>query len=67
MHKVIDYNKKDLIKKIFVILLTGVTGAVGLNFFLIPANVFSAGMTGIAQIVGAFFNNYLVRLLILVF
>lgn len=57
MHKVIDYNKKDIVKKILVILLTGVTGAVGLNFFLIPANVFSAGMTGIAQIVGAFFHQ----------
>lgn len=57
MHKVIDYNKKDIVKKILVILLTGVTGAVGLNFFLIPANVFSAGMTGIAQIVGAFFQQ----------
>ncbi len=55
MHKVIDYTKNDIVKKIVVIILTGVTGAVGLNFFLIPANVFSAGMTGIAQIVGAFF------------
>ncbi|MDT2673553.1 YitT family protein [Enterococcus dongliensis] len=50
MRKVINYTSKDLAKKIFVILFTGLTGAVGLNYFLIPANVFSAGMTGIAQI-----------------
>ncbi|WP_175580161.1 YitT family protein [Enterococcus florum] len=52
-----DYIKKDLFIKIAVIILTGMTGAVGLNFFLIPANVFSAGMTGIAQIIGAFFQQ----------
>lgn len=50
MQNVINYTSKDLAKKIVVILFTGLTGAVGLNYFLIPANVFSAGMTGIAQI-----------------
>lgn len=50
MQKVINYTSKDLAKKILIILFTGLTGAVGLNYFLIPANVFSAGMTGIAQI-----------------
>lgn len=54
-----NYNTKDLAIKIAVILLTGITGAVGLNYFLIPAHVFSAGMTGIAQIVGAFFESVL--------
>ncbi|MGM0212861.1 YitT family protein [Enterococcus sp. AZ109] len=57
MHKVIDYNKKDFALKVIVIILTGISGAVGLNFFLIPANVFSAGMTGISQIAGAFFQQ----------
>ncbi|GCF95883.1 membrane protein [Enterococcus florum] len=57
MYKKMDYIKKDLFIKIAVIILTGMTGAVGLNFFLIPANVFSAGMTGIAQIIGAFFQQ----------
>jgi uncharacterized membrane-anchored protein YitT (DUF2179 family) len=33
------------------------TGAVGLNLFLIPANVFSAGMTGIAQIAEHLLSN----------
>lgn len=48
-----DYNKKDLLKKIAVILLTGISGGLALNYFLTPAKVFSAGMTGIAQIVAA--------------
>ena len=57
MQKVINYTSKDLAKKILVILFTGLTGAVGLNYFLIPANVFSAGMTGIAQIVEHLLSN----------
>ena len=57
MQKVINYTSKDLTKKILVILFTGLTGAVGLNYFLIPANVFSAGMTGIAQIVEHLLSN----------
>ncbi|WP_288227963.1 YitT family protein [uncultured Enterococcus sp.] len=57
MHKVMNYTSKDLAKKILVILFTGLTGAVGLNLFLIPANVFSAGMTGIAQIAEHLLSN----------
>lgn len=57
MQKVINYTSKDLAKKILVILFTGLTGAVGLNYFLIPANVFSAGMTGIAQIAEHLLSN----------
>ena len=57
MQRVINYTTKDMAKKIIVILFTGLTGAVGLNYFLIPANVFSAGMTGIAQILGHLFLN----------
>lgn len=58
MQKVMNYTSKDLAKKIIVILFTGLTGAVGLNYFLIPANVFSAGMTGIAQILGHVLINF---------
>lgn len=57
MQKVINYTSKDLAKKILVILFTGLSGAVGLNYFLIPANVFSAGMTGIAQIAEHLLSN----------
>jgi uncharacterized membrane-anchored protein YitT (DUF2179 family) len=57
MQKVMNYTSKDLAKKILVILFTGLTGAVGLNLFLIPANVFSAGMTGIAHIAEHLLSN----------
>lgn len=57
MQKVMNYTSKDLAKKVLVILFTGLTGAVGLNLFLIPANVFSAGMTGIAQIAEHLLSN----------
>ncbi|XUB29217.1 YitT family protein [Enterococcus sp. DIV0176] len=47
------YQKNEMLKKLVVILITGVTAAVALNYFLIPANVFSAGMNGIAQIIAS--------------
>lgn len=45
------YQRNESIKKIAVMAITALTSAVGLNFFLIPAKVFSAGMNGIAQII----------------
>lgn len=53
------HQRSELIKKIFVIILTGFTGAMGLNMFLIPAQVFSAGMNGIAQILATLLYNHL--------
>ncbi|MGG5358364.1 YitT family protein [Enterococcus sp. DIV0213j] len=47
------YQKNEVLKKIAVIFLTGITAAVALNYFLIPANVFSAGMNGVAQIISS--------------
>ncbi|MGM9902525.1 MAG: YitT family protein [Enterococcus sp.] len=47
------YQRNENLKKIVVILLTGLSAAVALNYFLIPANVFSAGMNGIAQIIAS--------------
>lgn len=47
---VINYKQSEKIKRMLVILITGITAAIGLNFFLIPAKVFSAGMNGVAQI-----------------
>lgn len=52
-------QRSELIKRIFVIILTGFTGAMGLNMFLIPAQVFSAGMNGIAQILATLLYNHL--------
>ncbi len=45
------YQQNEMIKKMIVVVLSGVTLAVALNLFLIPANVFSAGVNGIAQLV----------------
>ncbi|KAF1296909.1 hypothetical protein BAU15_14500 [Enterococcus sp. JM4C] len=53
------YQKNEIIKKICVILLTGITAAIGLNYFLIPAHVFSAGMNGVAQIIASLLKTYL--------
>ena len=40
----------ELLKKMGTIFFTGVTGAIGMNFFLTPANILSAGMNGLSQI-----------------
>ncbi|WP_321387587.1 YitT family protein [uncultured Enterococcus sp.] len=53
------HKRSEFIKKIFVIALTGITGAMGLNMFLIPAQVFSAGMNGIAQILATLLYSHL--------
>ncbi|MBM7709636.1 YitT family protein [Enterococcus lemanii] len=53
-------NKKqqiELLKKIGTILITGVTSAIGLNYFLAPAQVLSAGVNGISQITVAIAQN----------
>lgn len=47
------YQRNEKLKKIVVVLVTGLTAAIALNYFLIPANVFSAGMNGIAQIIAS--------------
>lgn len=36
------YQRNEKLKKIVVVLVTGLTAAIALNYFLIPANVFSA-------------------------
>ena len=47
------YHKNERLKKIVVILITGLTAAVALNYFLIPSNVYSSGINGIAQIISS--------------
>ena len=46
------YN--DLVKKLFIIIVTGITGSIGLNFFLNPGKIMSAGLNGLSQIIVAF-------------
>lgn len=51
------YQQNEMIKKVIVILFSGVILAVALNFFLIPANVFSAGVNGIAQLISGILDK----------
>ncbi|MGX7351585.1 YitT family protein [Enterococcus canis] len=53
------YQKNEFLKRVLVMLFTGITAAIGLNFFLIPAKVFSAGMNGVAQIIASLLYTYL--------
>ncbi|MDO6657562.1 YitT family protein [Anaerobacillus sp. 1_MG-2023] len=46
------------VKKIIVILLGAILGAVSLNLFLIPANVYASGFTGIAQLISSVLSDY---------
>lgn len=52
------YQRNEKLKKIVVVLVTGLTAAIALNYFLIPANVFSAGMNGIAQIIASLLSEW---------
>lgn len=49
----------ETVKKIGVVMLSGITAAISLNFFLIPASVLSAGMNGVAQIIVEVGHRYL--------
>ncbi|WP_408010669.1 YitT family protein [Pseudalkalibacillus sp. A8] len=45
------------IKKIIFILMGAALGALSLNYFLIPANVYASGFTGIAQLLAGVLRN----------
>lgn len=47
------YKKNEFIKKVAIIILAGLAISVALNMFLIPANVFSAGVNGISQLLSS--------------
>nr|WP_122646973.1 YitT family protein [Enterococcus mediterraneensis] len=53
-----QHEQMETLKKISVVLISGITSAVSLNFFLIPAKVLSAGMNGVAQIIVALGFRY---------
>jgi uncharacterized membrane-anchored protein YitT (DUF2179 family) len=46
------------IKKIAVVIIGAFLTAVGMNLFLIPANVYSSGFTGIAQLLSKVLTDY---------
>ncbi|WEG72438.1 YitT family protein [Vagococcus intermedius] len=50
--------QNEVFMKLVVIVATGLLSAVSLNMFLIPANVFSAGLNGIAQLVSSVLEMY---------
>lgn len=53
----------EILKRIGVLIVCGLTSAIALNYFLIPAKVLSAGMNGVAQIIVAIgLNNFGVQL-----
>lgn len=45
-------------KKLFVVLFGALLSAAGLNLFLIPANVYSSGFTGMAQLLSSVLTQY---------
>lgn len=50
-------TKNETIRRSIIILFTGVTTSLGMNMFLAPAHVLSAGVNGFAQIVGEVIHN----------
>lgn len=49
--------KNEMIK-IIVVIVGALLNAVGLNLFLIPANVYASGFTGIAQLISSIIEEY---------
>lgn len=45
-------------KKIIIVVIGAFLNALSLNFFLIPANVYASGFTGIAQLVSSILGQY---------
>jgi uncharacterized membrane-anchored protein YitT (DUF2179 family) len=45
-------------KKFFVVLIGAILNAIAMNFFLIPADVYASGFTGIAQLVSRIATEY---------
>lgn len=46
-------------KKIIIVTIGAVLNAVAMNFFLIPANVYSSGFVGVAQLLSSVFGNFM--------
>ena len=44
------YQQNEFIKKSIIVIFAGLLLAISLNWFLIPANVFGAGVNGVAQL-----------------
>jgi uncharacterized membrane-anchored protein YitT (DUF2179 family) len=49
---------KSEAKKVIVVIIGALLNAIALNLFLIPANVYSSGFTGVAQLLSGVFVDY---------
>ncbi|WP_026585283.1 YitT family protein [Bacillus sp. J33] len=45
-------------KKVFIVLIGAVLNAIAMNFFLIPANVYASGFTGVAQLLSSILGSF---------
>lgn len=44
--------------KVIIVIIGALLNAIAMNFFLIPANVYASGFTGVAQLISGIFENY---------
>lgn len=51
-------NRSIIVNQCLVVLVSSLTAAIGLNYFLIPAQVLSSGLSGVAQIINRLLQNY---------
>ena len=56
--EVILFMVKAETKKVIVVLIGALFNSIGLNLFLIPANVYSSGFTGVAQLLSSVLEEY---------
>ena len=45
-------------KKVFIVLIGAILNAIAMNFFLIPANVYASGFTGVAQLLSSILGDF---------
>ncbi|GLB58868.1 YitT family protein [Cytobacillus sp. NCCP-133] len=45
-------------KKVFIVLIGAILNAIAMNFFLIPANVYASGFTGVAQLLSSILGSF---------
>ena len=45
-------------KKLFIVIIGALLNAIGLNLFLIPADVYASGFTGVAQLLSSALDQY---------
>lgn len=65
MIKLIEAHKREVAmflfeaRRIIIVIFGAMLNAMSLNFFLIGANVYASGFTGVAQLISSVFNDFL--------